>query len=145
LTQQAQLQKEDLELIRLPFTSKRKKASVVVRQPALEGTEREVRVYTNGGPDYLGARVTRFLNASGVEEGIDDSCSIPEALAGQPCPEGVEDNTHRAMLEKTVKNFADQAYRTILVCYRDMSMEQFEQMKEDNNNFEADEDRDCLE
>jgi magnesium-transporting ATPase (P-type) len=85
------------------------------------------------------------LNASGVEEGIDDACTIPDILAGYQLPEGVEDNTHRAMIEKTVKNFAEQAYRTILVCYRDMSMDQFNEMKESNNNFETDEDRDCLE
>ena len=29
------------------------------------------------------------------------------------------------MILKTVKFFADKAYRTILTCYRDMSMDQF--------------------
>lgn len=41
--------------------------------------------------------------------------------------------------------FAKQAYRTILVCYRDMTMEEYEAMKEENNQFEEEKDRDALE
>jgi hypothetical protein len=33
--------------------------------------------------------------------------------------------SHRELYERTVKKFAQQAYRTILMCYRDMSMEEF--------------------
>jgi len=32
-----------------------------------------------------------------------------------------------------------------LVTYRDMTMETYEELKADNNNFEKEEDRDCLE
>ena len=48
-------------------------------------------------------------------------------------------------MEKTVKKFATQAYRTILLTYRDMSMAEFEQLKADNNDFSTDEDRVVLE
>ena len=63
---------KELELVRIPFTSSRKKASVIVRQPALEGTDREVRVYTKGGPDFIMKHVTKFLAADGSEDEIDD-------------------------------------------------------------------------
>jgi hypothetical protein len=49
------------------------------------------------------------------------------------------------ILEATVKNFADQAYRTILITYRDMSMADFNKYKSQNNNFEKEGDREVLE
>lgn len=49
------------------------------------------------------------------------------------------------VLQRTVKKFAEQAFRTILVTHRDMSMSEFENLKSSNNNFEKDEDRICLE
>jgi len=41
------------------------------------------------------------------------------------------------ILENTVKFFAKQAYRTILICYRDMSLSDYESIKADNNDFET--------
>jgi len=54
-------------------------------------------------------------------------------------------DTYMGLLERTVKKFADQAFRTILVAYRDMSMEEFEELKGANNDFAEDEDRLVLE
>jgi len=53
--------------------------------------------------------------------------------------------TFQEIYERTVKKFATQAYRTILMCYKDMSMAEFEQIKADNNNFESEGDREVLE
>lgn len=44
-----------------------------------------------------------------------------------------------------VKKFAAQAYRTILITKKDMSMDDFNQLKNDNNNFEKEENREVLE
>ena len=44
-----------------------------------------------------------------------------------------------------VKKFAAQAYRTILITKKDMSMDEFTQLKNDNNNFEKEENREVLE
>lgn len=44
-----------------------------------------------------------------------------------------------------VKKFAAQAYRTILITKKDMSMDNFNQLKNDNNNFEKEENREVLE
>ena len=40
---------------------------------------------------------------------------------------------------------AKKAFRTILCTYRDMSMEEFENLKAENNDFKKPEDRGCLE
>lgn len=89
--------------------------------------------------------VTNFLAADGSVQGIDDPCTIPAGLEEFQLEEGCEDNTHRAMIQKTWKLGSSQAYRNILCCYRDMSMADYEQLKADNNDFETDEDRECLE
>ena len=53
--------------------------------------------------------------------------------------------THKQIIEKTIKMFANSAYRTILCTYRDMSMDLFNQLKRQNNNFATDKDREVLE
>jgi len=47
-------------------------------------------------------------------------------------------------LEWTVKQFARQALRTILVTYKDMSEEEYETLKAENNDFKEQDDRRCL-
>ena len=67
---------------------------------------------------------------------------VPAALNNDG---GASRDTHRGVYERTIKNFAKQAYRTILTTFRDMSMQEFNSLKSQNNNFEKDEDRLCLE
>ena len=40
-----------------------------------------------------------------------------------------------------MKHFADQAFRTLLVTYNEMSMAEFEDMKHRHNNFKKEDDR----
>lgn len=49
------------------------------------------------------------------------------------------------MLERTVKTFANEAYRTLLITYRDMSMSDYNKIKLENNNFEKKGDNGILE
>ena len=37
----------------VPFTSTRKRGTIVVRNPELEGSDQEVRVYCKGAPDMV--------------------------------------------------------------------------------------------
>jgi len=53
--------------------------------------------------------------------------------------------THREVYERTIKKFADQAYRTLLITYKDMSLAEFNQIKAQHHNFEKDADRFVLE
>ena len=48
-------------------------------------------------------------------------------------------------MEGTIKVFAKQAYRTILISYRDMSRKAYDALKAANNDFEKEKDRYCLE
>jgi len=44
---------EENTLCLIPFSSKRKRASIVMRNPSQAGTSSEVRVYCKGAPDVL--------------------------------------------------------------------------------------------
>ena len=88
--------------------------------------------------------VTHFLDADLEAKEVDDECQLPEALDDY-AGDDEDGETYRVLVDRTVKSFADQAYRTILICYRDMSMETFEQLKAENNDFEKDEDKKVLE
>jgi Ca2+-transporting ATPase len=130
----------------VPFTSKSKKGTIVVRNPALAGSDQEVRVYCKGAPDFLFEQTTQIVTPDGSIANINDETDVPSDLQNlDDDSKGPEDtDTYMGILNRTVKKFAKQAYRTILVAYRDMSMEEYEQMKASNNNFENVEDRECL-
>jgi magnesium-transporting ATPase (P-type) len=49
------------------------------------------------------------------------------------------------IMERTVKKFADQAYRTILIAYRDMTMDEYNDLMNENNGFAKEEDKEVLE
>jgi magnesium-transporting ATPase (P-type) len=52
---------EDNLLATIPFTSTRKMATVVVRNPQEEGTDKEVRVYTKGAPDMMFEKLSAVI------------------------------------------------------------------------------------
>jgi magnesium-transporting ATPase (P-type) len=71
---------------------------------------------------------------------------MPESIEEVELPEDqFDDGDFNTLVNKTVKYFANEAFRTILVCYRDMSMDEYNALMEENNGFEKDEDRKCLE
>jgi len=49
------------------------------------------------------------------------------------------------IMERTVKKFANQAYRTILIAYRDMTMDEYNDLMNENNGFAKEEDKEVLE
>lgn len=123
----------DQILTKIPFTSSRKRGSMVVK------TENGVRVYCKGAPDFVLRDTTSVVQGDSIA-GIDDEAEAPGEL------EGLEgDATHRGNFEKAIKKFAKQAYRTLLITYRDMTMDEYEEMKAANNDFVLPEDRTCLE
>lgn len=78
---------EDNTLCVVPFTSKRKRGSVVVRDPSQEGTDKEVRVYCKGAPDFFLMEATEESDMSypemtkiafgNEEHDINDECDVP--------------------------------------------------------------------
>lgn len=127
----------------ISFTSKRKRASIVVKYPAKAGGNDEVRVYTKGAPDMIFDSCTNVMCADGSIVSFDDQTEIPAELLN--ADESSATGSYRDLYERTVKKFAKQAYRTILMTYKDMSMAEFEQIKADNNDFEKEGDREVLE
>lgn len=59
--------------------------------------------------------------------------------------EGGAKDSYMGIFNRTVKKFATQAYRTILVTYKDMSLREFEMIRYRHNNFAKESDREILE
>ena len=66
-----QLEEENILQV-ISFSSKRKRASIVVRNPKEEGTDKEVRVYTKGAPDMMFNKVMGMRDGEGEIEDIDE-------------------------------------------------------------------------
>jgi magnesium-transporting ATPase (P-type) len=50
----------------------------------------------------------------------------------------VEIEDQREAIQETIDGFANDAFRTLMFAYRDIgSIEEWEQLKEENNNFET--------
>lgn len=116
----------------IEFTSKRKRASIVVKTQ-VNGTEM-ARVYTKGAPDML------FPMLEGVLDSDMNVHALNEATEydGENCDQ-------IGKLNKVVVKFAKQAYRTILLCKKDITMDEYNQIKADHNNFATNDDKECLE
>jgi magnesium-transporting ATPase (P-type) len=54
-------------------------------------------------------------------------------------------DSYKGILKRTVVNFATQAYRTILITYKDMSMDAYNDLMNENNNFATEKDKEVLE
>jgi len=72
---------EERILCIIPFTSTRKRGSIVVRYPDLEGSNQEVRVYCKGAPDMLFPDTTKVISADGTVASVDDAAEISPDLA----------------------------------------------------------------
>ena len=73
-------------------------------------------------PDFVLKNTTMAVNAKGEFVYIDEEVEVPEALLKDG---GAKTDTHRGVFERTIKNFANQAYRTILTTFRDLSMDEY--------------------
>lgn len=82
---------------------------------------------------------TRTLTADGSVQFIDDSTEVSPELLNEG--ESSATDSFKGIYERTVKKFADQAYRTLLITYRDMSMSEYESIKAGANNFEDESDK----
>lgn len=80
-----QIKDENKVLTTIPFSSSRKKASIIVRQADQTGTDKEVRVYTKGGPDFMlrDGLVKRMLCQDGSIADLSDSAANwPKEISG---------------------------------------------------------------
>jgi len=65
-------------LERIPFTSSRKRASIIVHNKAAIGTNSEVRLFCKGGPDMLFQYTSKIITNNGNVDPINKG--------GQPVP-----------------------------------------------------------
>lgn len=56
-----------------------------------------------------------------------------------------EEDKEKIMKEIIADTFAVKAYRTLLVAYREYSLDEYERLKEQNNGFQTEADREALE
>lgn len=112
------------------FTSSRKKSSIVVRYPAKEGTDEEVRVYSKGAPDWM----------------IESNNLTEEPICSQMMNEDGEIvELDEDLVKRVYGEFGEKTYRTLLFAYKDMSMETFNELKDQYSGFATDEDKDAIE
>jgi magnesium-transporting ATPase (P-type) len=62
----------------VPFTSSRKRGTIVVRNPELEGSDQEVRVYCKGAPDMVLQDTTKVVLDNGSVTDITEETEVPE-------------------------------------------------------------------
>ncbi len=84
---------------------------------------------------------THVLCADGSVQAIGDKGPIPPALV----TDSATTCSYREQFNRTIVRFAEQAYRTLLITYKDMSMAEFEKLRKDHRDFEKEKDRECLE
>ncbi len=110
-------------LVVIPFNSGRKRATTGVQHPTIEDT---VRVFCKGAPEIVIKHCSKILN-----NGSQDDLG--------------EDKIDEILNDVVKDTFAPKAYRTLLVAYKDMSMDEFNELKEANNEFKKEKDREILE
>jgi len=136
---------EENTLCTVSFTSARKRASIVVRRPEFEGTNKEVRLYCKGAPDMVFEDTTHTICADGSVQGINEvgRCVVDLLKHGEE--QDIDLISYQEQFNRTIKKFAHEAYRTLLITYKDMSMDEYNQLKSDNNDFAKEVDRQSLE
>lgn len=107
----------------IPFSSSRKRATSAVKNPRLG--EDKYSVFCKGAPEI-------------VIELCDSILKDGEEI--ELTPEMKQD-----ILKDIVKKYAYQSYRTILVAHSTYSQNEWANMKRQANNFETEEDRECVE
>lgn len=79
----------------------------------------KIRVFVKGAPEF-----------------VLESCS--KYVTGESTSDELTHSQKENIIGKVIKNnFAPKALRTIMVAYKDMSLHDFENLKQNHNNFES--------
>lgn len=98
--------KDDMILCNIPFTSKRKMGSIVVKRETSD-KDHEVRVYTKGAPDMLLPKCGFSISKEGKLVLIDSRGPVPTPLLTKGEAAGMVEDSYRGFFDRTVKKFAD--------------------------------------
>lgn len=117
-------QRESMIETNIPFGPIRKRQVIAIR-PSVN--DNFVRVVVKGAPEYIMPMCDSFLNREGEEENFKKG------------------ENERILEAEIVGKCAKKGLRTIVYAYKDISGAEWEQLKDDYNNFEAEQDRESLE
>jgi len=108
----------------IPFNSKRKKATTAIVLPENENV---VRVFVKGAPEIVLDLCNTYLGSNGSAEELSSY---------------KKDDIMKSVIKE---QFAVRAFRTLLIAYKDLSIEEFNDIKRNHNNFKEEKDREVLE
>mmetsp|Transcript_33196 Transcript_33196/g.41064 ORF Transcript_33196/g.41064 Transcript_33196/m.41064 type:complete len:362 (-) Transcript_33196:1345-2430(-) len=111
-------------VFKLPFNSKRKRSTMVIKHPSQAGM---VRVFVKGAPEIIIEKCTKYIGQRGETVTM------------------TADKRDRIIYEDVVKKFAKKCYRTLLMAYADYDEARWENLKASNNNFATLDDREAAE
>ena len=116
--------KNDHILHLIPFNSSRKRAATCIRHPT---NPRLIRAFCKGAPEIVFTYVNKMFDRNGQVVFIDEA------------------KKQEIMKKIVAETFAVKAYRTLLIAYADYTEEEYLRLKQQNNNFEKEGDREALE
>ena len=108
----------------IPFSTLRKRSLTAVRHPDHDDF---VRVYMKGAPEIVVTKCTRTYHIDGKVIPLDDSQSM------------------YILNDILIQKFTTAGYRTLAFGYKDIALDDFNQLRQDYNNFATEEDRNVLE
>jgi Ca2+ transporting ATPase len=118
------LKKEQFTLHLIPFNSSRKRAATMIRHP---DNPNLVRAFCKGAPEIVLQYVSKMYDKNGRIIALDEA-------------------KKKEITKKIITDtFAVKAYRTLLIAHADYSWDEYLRLKEANNNFAAEKDREVLE
>jgi len=118
------LAKDQYILHLIPFNSGRKRAATCIRHPKNPNL---VRAFCKGAPEIVLQYVDKMFDKNGKVVQID---------------ENQKELIKRKIIAET---FAVKAYRTLLIAYADYTYDEYLRLKDANNNFQSESDREALE
>ena len=118
------LAKDQYTLHLIPFNSSRKRAATCIRHPKNPNL---VRAFCKGAPEIVLQYVNKMFDKNGNVVEIDDK---------------MKEHLKRKIVGDT---FAVKAYRTLLIAYADYSYDEYLRLKDANNGFVGEADREALE
>lgn len=110
-------EKEGKILQTIPFNSRRKRASTTLSLNSKDNSK--VRVFLKGAPEIVIEYCNSYYDASGTKQELN------------------EEAKNKILSEIVTATFAKKAYRTLMICAKDISQQDYEQLKADNNNFKS--------
>lgn len=108
----------------IPFSSQRKRSVTAVRHPENDNL---VRVYVKGAPEFIVSKCSRTFDIDGKQTQLTD----------------IESNY--ILQDILVQKFASVGFRTLAFAFKDFTLDEFQDLKSQYNNFEREEDRTILE